>query len=189
MLDLQQLGFTKEELQQKVVDQICRQLMESVGYDEEGDPVPGHSAFSRQINDAVRTRIDTAVNALADKHILPNVTQYIENLTITATNKWGEKIKEPITFIEYLTERAEHYLTEQVNSDGKSKGEDTYNWSAKQTRITHLVHQHLHYSISRAMEEALKIANSAIATGIQETVKLKLAEISSGLQVAVKVKS
>ena len=68
------------------------------------------------------------------------------------------------------------------------KGDNSYNWSAKQTRIVHLVHQHLQYSIENAMKEALKIANSAIVGGIEGAVKLKLAEVAAALKIDVKTR-
>lgn len=93
------------------------------------------------------------------------------------------------TFIEYLVKRAEAYLTEKVDFQGKSKDENgSYSsFSPSQTRIAHMVHQHLSYSIESAMKNAVQTANSAIAIGIAETVKIKLAEIQKGIQASIKV--
>ena len=79
-----------------------------------------------------------------------------------------------------------------IESLGLSKGESKseaggYSWSARQTRITHLVHEHLQHEISVAMKDAIKAANSKIAEGIQETVKIKLAEITKSLKVQTKI--
>ncbi|WP_414553237.1 hypothetical protein [Stenotrophomonas forensis] len=185
-ITLESLGFTKEELQERVIARICAKLLEGVGYDEDDNEFTTASQFQRQMQARVREQIETTINTIAEREVLPNVATYIENLTLQETNRWGEKTGEKVTFIEYLTRRAEAYMQEKVNFDGKTKDEaDSYSWSGTQTRITHLVHQHLHYSIDSAMKDALKIANSAIATGIQETVKTKLAEISTTLKVGV----
>lgn len=189
MLDLQSLGFTKEELQDRVVDQICQQVLNGTGWDEDGNEVSRQSEFSRQINEAVRKQISASIDALAQKHVLPNVAQYIENLCLQETTEWGEKKKEPVTFLQYLVARAEAYLQEKVDSNGKGKSEgDSYGWSGKQTRITHLVHQHLAFSIEKAMKDALSIATGEIAKGIHETARLKLNEIAVGLKVSVATK-
>lgn len=187
-LDIESLGFTKEELQERVIERICRQVLESTGYDpDSGEEYPVESTFKRAVDQRVKETINTSINELAEKYVLPNVAQYIENLTLQATNKWGEKVGEPVTFIEYLTQRAEAYMQEKVDFQGKSKDENNgYSFNGTQTRITHLVHQHLHYSIETAMKQALAIANSSIASGIQETVKLKLDELSKNLSVQVK---
>ncbi|MDN7913721.1 hypothetical protein [Burkholderia cepacia] len=187
-LDLEALGFTKEELQQRVIDQVSKSILSSVGWDDEDGEYDVESKFTKTIQQRVIKHVDNTINALAEKHVLPNVADYIENLTLQATNKWGERTGEKLTFIEYLTQRAEAYMTEKVNHSGKSKAEDSYSWSGTQTRITYLVNQHLHFSIERAMKDALQIANSAISTGIQETVKLKLGEIAQSLKVSVATK-
>lgn len=45
-------------------------------------------------------------------------------------------------------QRANHYLTEKVNYKGKARGEDSHgSWTATQTRIAHLIHEHLHYNM------------------------------------------
>jgi len=188
-LDIESLGFTKEELQERVIERICTQLMESVGCDEDGEEYPVSSTFRKAIDAKIKKHIDETISALADKHVLPNVAQYIENLTLQQTNQWGQKTAESITFIEYLVKRAEAYMQEKVDYSGKSKEESgSYSFNGAQTRITYLINQHLQYSIETAMKSALQVANSAISKGIQETVKFKLEEIVAGLKVQVATK-
>ncbi len=188
MLDIEQLGFTKEELQQRVVDQICEQLLTSTYTNEDGDESPAASQFQRAISSAVKKQTDETINALAERHLLPKVANQIETIVLEETNRWGEKKGNPVSFIEYLTQRAEAYIQEKVDSDGKTEKENTYNWSGKQTRITHLIHSHLHYSIKTAMEEALKVGIGEVAKGIHETARLKLNEIAAGMKVSVTTK-
>lgn len=187
-ITLEALGFTKEELQQRVIDQLCEQILH--GYradDDNGEESSFSSNVQAQIRQESQKRINEAVQAIGEKHILPNVTAYLEALCLQETTKWGEKKGEPITFIEYLTRRAEHFMNEQVDSSGKSKAEgDSYHWKGSQSRITHLVHHHLQFSIETAMKNALSIATSAITSGIAETVKLKLAEVQQQIKVNVK---
>lgn len=189
-IDFAALGFTQEELQKRVVDQICDTLLRQPHEDDDGRSFYGESAFKRELDKAIKARIDQTINALAEKYVLPNVSQYIEELTLQQTNSWGEKVGKPVTFIEYLTKCAQAYMQEEVNSSGKSKAEsDSYSWSGtKQTRIAHLIHQHLHYSIDTAMKDALMVATGEIAKGIHETARLKLNEIAAALKVSVSTK-
>lgn len=187
-ITLESLGFSQKELQERVVEKLCEQVLRSVGYDEDGDEIDVDSKLSQTIEKRVKAHIDATINGLAEKHVLPNVATYIENLTLQATNKWGERRGEKVTFIEYLTQRAEAYMQEEVNYEGKPKGTDSYSWHGTQTRLTHMVNQHLHYSIETAMKSALQIANSAIAKGIEETVKIKLGEVTASLKVSTEVK-
>lgn len=189
MEPLKALGFTQEELQESVIGKIVDRLMEGKLVVDDGEEFWSESPFSRHLNKRIKDHIDATVDALAEKHVLPNVTAMVENVTLQKTNQWGEAKDERITFIEYLIQRAEVYLTEKVNFEGKSKKEDRYgSFTGTQTRITHMVERHLHYSIERAMKQAMEAANSVIVGGIEETVKLKLAEVSDKLKVELKTK-
>lgn len=187
-MTLESIGFTQEEIQNKVIDSIVDQLLSSTFAGEDGEEFDNTSRFKTKLDEAIKLRIDSAISALAEKHVLPNVTQYIENLTLQKTNEWGEAKGDKLTFIEYLVQRAEAYLNEKVNHEGKGKAEaNGYSWDGRQTRITYLVNSHLHYSIESAMKTAMQNANSLIAGGIQETVKLKLKQLTDSLVVGAKV--
>jgi hypothetical protein len=187
-IDIESLGFTKAELQKRLIDQLCERVLSRVSCDEDGEEVHNDSEFKRALDKAIKARIDETINAIAEKHVLPNVSTYIENLSLQETTKWGAAKGAPVSFTEYLVKRAEDYMLEKVDYEGKCKNESHNSsfWNGTQTRLTHLVHKHLHYSIESAMKNALSIANSAIAQGIQETVKIKLAEISKHLAVGIK---
>jgi hypothetical protein len=187
--DIESLGFSQEELQERVISKICETLLSSIEYDpEDGEEYPVASKFKNAIEARIKKQVDETINALAEKYVLPNVSAYIETLTLQQTNQWGEKQHVPVTFIEYLVKRAENYLQEKVSYDGKTKEESGgYSWNGTQTRVTHLIHVHLQHSIKIAMESALKVANNAIAGGIESAVKIKLGEITEKLKVEVKV--
>jgi hypothetical protein len=187
-ITLEALGFTKDELQERVIERLCRQIMSGVSLDEDGEEWETDSTFARKLNERVKEQVDASINAIAEKHILPNVAQFIEGLALQETNKWGEKKGAQVTFVEYLIQRAEHYMNEQVDFQGRAKGQDSYSWKGTQTRLTHLVHEHLHYSIETAMKQALNIANGAITKGIQETVRIKLDEVAKALKLECKTR-
>lgn len=184
-IDLKALGINEEEIQDRVVNQICKQIMSVSDFDEDGIEYFEQSKFGKKLAKFVQKHVDDTVSALAEKYVLPNVGNYVESLSLQETNKWGEKTGKPVTFIEYLIARAEKYLTEPVSFDGKTKDQDSYNWKGTQTRISYLVNSHLQYSIETAMKEAIKNANAVIVKGLEETVKIKLQEVSNSLKVAV----
>jgi hypothetical protein len=185
---LESLGISKDAIEQKLIEHLAEQLLTEISYDYDDErEYRAKSSLAKKLDAIVKQHIDATINALAEKHVLPNVASYIENLTLQTTNQWGEKKSAPVTFIEYLTQRAEDYMQEKVSYDGKAKSEASgYSWNGTQTRITFMVHQHLHHSIEAAMKQALQIATSGIASGLQETVKVKLAEVSQKLKVEVK---
>lgn len=187
-LDLQALGISKEELQDRVIDRAVERIFETTGMDEFGDETIEASPLAGRLEKAVKTAIDVQVGKVADAHVLPITAELIENIVMQQTNTWGEKTGAPVTFREYLVQRANHYLTEQVDHNGKSKSEESYNWRGSQTRITYLVNSMLQHEIKIAMESAIKVANEGIAEGLHGAVKLKLAEILGNLKVAVSTK-
>lgn len=187
-MTLEELGFTKEELQERVVDRLCTQVLHGVTWDEDGNEIETNSQFSRKLNERVAKHIDDTIAKIAEKHVLPNVAEFIENLCLQETTKWGEKKGEPVTFIEYLVQRADAYMREDVDHNGKTQKEDSYSWRTHSTRIAYMVDKHLQYSIESAMKQALETANASIAGGLEKAVKTSLNEVISGLKVTVKAK-
>lgn len=186
-MELADLGFTHEELQQRVVDQLCEQFMTRLRFHPDDEHFEGPTRFNDAMMEKIKERIDSTIEALAEEHLLPNVTKYVEEIQLQATTKWGEKKGEPVSFIEYLIQRAEEYMTEEVNFEGKPKSNAGYGqWKGTQTRVMHLVDRHLHYSVERAMKEALATANETIVGGLEEAVRVKLSEVAKGVKVTVK---
>lgn len=190
-ITLEALGITQDKLVELVVERLVENATAYIIPGEDGEPVEKTSRLWDALTKRVQHAIDTRIAALAEKNVIPHVTNIMENLVLQTTNKWGEKVGKPVTFIEYMTQRAEAYLTEPVNFEGKSKSEDGYGygWKQAQTRISHLIHQHLHYSIETAMKNALGTTTSAIREGLLSTAKIKLEEFAKSMNVRVEVKS
>jgi hypothetical protein len=185
-MDLETLGFSKGEIEKRVIETAVDRLLQSRGWDEDGDETVYSSELARKLEDVIRKRIDDQVVALADKYIAPRIGETIEGLVLQETNRWGEKKGQAVTFIEYLVQRAEAYMTEQVDYNGKPKGTDSFSWTARSTRVSHMIHQHLHYQIEAAMKQAFAQLNSAVAKGLHETVRLQINEVLAKLKVEVK---
>lgn len=185
---LQALGISRDDIIEKVIDRCVDSLMSTQYFDQEdGSPYRAKSDVEKRITELCRKRVDEKVQQIADAHILPFVSERIEKLTLQKTNQWGEKAGAPVTFVEYLVARADSYLTEMVNYEGKSKDEvGSYSFSGTQSRITHMINKHLHYSIETAMKNAVQHVNAALSKGLQETVKTKIDEIVSSLKIATK---
>lgn len=188
-LTLESLGLDQDKLAEKLVDRLAQNMLTSIGYDEDGDDWFGTSPFARKLNDMVRARLDKVVNDLADKHVLPRVEEMVEGLVLQQTNQWGEKVGKPVTFVEYLTQRAEAYMCEEVSYDGKTKVEaNSFSWSKRSTRVAYMIDKHLHYSIERAMTNALADLNNSVAKGLEEATKIAIQEVTNKLTVKVSTK-
>jgi hypothetical protein len=187
---LEALGITADELVNRIVDKATEELMTSVSYNYDTDEeFRTHSSIAKQLDKKIKEHIDAKVTELADKHILPRVTEMVENITIAKTNTWGERTGEQYTFIEYLTKCAENYMTAEVNFEGKTKDQMSgYSFTKSGTRVAVMIDKHLHYSIETAMKNALAQANSTIATGLEGAVKIALQNATEKLKVAVTTK-
>lgn len=192
-ITIEALGLSRDELIERIVDRaaenLTTHLVEHKNEDGDDESYAASTTWHNMMREKVTEKVNQAIEQIALHNVLPNVAAYVENTCLQETNKWGEKTGKPVTFTEYLVQRAESYLSEKVNYEGKSKEEtrDGYGFQSTQTRITHLVHKHLHYSIESATKEAVQTVQNSIAEGLAETVKIKLAEFSKGLKVAVAV--
>lgn len=192
-MDLSELGFTKEDLQERVIERLCDQLLSGTLIDDEGQPYREDSQFKKKLDKAIIAHIDGSIAKLAETHILPKLDSLIENLTLQQTNDWGEKVGKPVTFIEYLAQRADAYMREEVDYNGRSRDEaqrrgDGYYWKASGTRVAVLIKSHLHYSIESAMKQALATANQSIVGGLEGAVKVALQNVQDKLAVKVETK-
>ncbi len=188
MIDLKELGIGQEELQERVVKMLCDRVLESKQTDEEGEEYEIASEFSKKVEKAIMEKIDEAVSQIAEKHISPNIVDRIEKVTLNKTNEWGEAQGEPVTFIEYIVQRAGAYMTEEVDYDGKTRKQSGgYSFHGAQARIAHMIDKHLHYSIQEAVKGMLAEANSQLSKGLAETCETKLKEILAGFKVNVEL--
>ena len=188
---IEDLGLSQEELGNRVVERAVNMFLRDVSCNEdEQEYDAGPSSFASAMQERIRTKIDESIDSIAGKHVMPNMKALIESFCLQATNQWGDKTGSKMTFTEYLVKRAEAYMAEPVDYEGKTKAESRgySGWSASGTRVADLVDKHLHYAISRAMEQALESANESIAGGLEEAVKVALRNATAKLKVDVKTK-
>ena len=184
-INLEELGISKADLQQRVIDQLCEILLGDKYLNEDNAECADH--FREELNKHIRTRIDKVIYELAEKYVLPNINKQIENVVIQETNNWGEKKdSKAVGFTEYMVHRIDAYLKEDVDRDGKSKGDaNGYSWHKETNRITHCVGKHLQSTIDRAMISSVKEINDSINGGLENAVKDALNRI----KVTVSTKS
>lgn len=175
---LAELGLTETDVLNKLVERLLDQYAGGEDY---------KSDFERRVEAAVKEQIDAKLDAALDVHILPKVAEMIDGICLTETNKWGEPKGPKLTFIEYLTQRADAYIREEVNYKGQTKDQDSYSWSKHSTRIAFMINTHLQYSINQAMLKAFGEVDSSVRKGLEEAVKFAIAGIK--VTVDTKVKS
>lgn len=187
-ISFEALGISKEDLTEKLLDRLVEEFTTEPVWDENGTEDRRRSTMSAAITKQIQAHIDATVTRLGEEHVMPRVTEIIEGLVLNATNQWGEKTGKGVTFIEYLTQRAEAFMREDVNYEGKPRGGDSYSWTKHSTRVAYMIDKHLQHSIQTAMVKALADANSSIAEGLMGAVKHSLGQALDKLKVEVKTK-
>ena len=178
MLDLESLGITKKELQDRVVDRIVYDLRYDNHIDDEGRERKTYSGFEDKIKEDVLKRADEVIQKLGEKYVLPNIMEYLEKFSFQKTNEYGQKKGEPITFVEYIVKQADAYLKEDVDRDGKSAEQNkTYGFHAHSTRLVYIIDKYLQDSIQKAMVQAVGLADKTFAESLSRSVELALQNI------------
>jgi hypothetical protein len=194
-MELQDLGLTQEEILDAVVTKVADELLQKHGIETDEETSEEYETttptpFTKTLDQLIRDKIDNTVKALADKHILPRIGETIETLVLQKTNQWGEKVGESVTFVEYLTQRAEAYMTEAVNFEGKTQSQNSgYSWNKSGTRIQYMIDKYLQYTVEQWAKNALMLANKSIVEGLNKAIQSKLEEVLNTLRIQATTKS
>ena len=188
-ISLESLGLTVEQMQNRLVDAMIDRFLTSTVTDEDGEPVGIASQFRQAIQKAITTNVDAAVERLAAPVLENGINAYLDGYMIQSTNGYGEKKREPETITEYIVRRAQEYLTEGVDYNGKSKEEKrksgSISWGEHRdqtTRVAYLIDKRLNDEIEKAMKTALSAANEAITGGLKSAVVFELAKLNRKLK-------
>lgn len=174
-ISYEELGLTKEEFQDRVVQGAVEYLM------SEDD---AYSHALKRLRDESKKGIDAAVTKLANEAVMPGIEQMVRDCALQETNKWGEKIGKSLTFTEYLVSRADHYMRENVNSEFKSKEESDSYWKSQGPRVSMMVKKHLQDEIAAAMKAAFENLNTSVAKGLHAAVAAAINETLAKLKAA-----
>lgn len=187
-ISLEAFGFTKEELQQRIVDQCVEQVMRSVGMDDEGAAHSYQSSISQKIQAKAKKQIDDALNEFTAKFLTPSISTYLETLSLQPTSIYGEKKGQPQTFLEYLTQRSQEWLSEKVNEKGESYKDNSYSWKEHSTRGAWLIDSHLKARITEMLVGGITQTHQALAKSMEAEVKAAFQKVFSTLSVTTVTK-
>ncbi len=185
---LEVLGLDREELGNRIVDQAVAALLSASGFDPETEEeVRYESRFKKEIEKRIQKAVDEKIAALADAHLVPKVGAMIEGVNMRRTNSYGEPKGDPMTFIEYIASRAEAYMSEDVNFNGKSKAEDgdNYNWKSSGPRLTVMMRAYIKDTLEKHAKAAITDVNAVIAKNIEKAAVEAISSASKALKVSV----
>ena len=188
-INLEDLGLTQEKIQDRVVEAIVDRLLTSEMSGEDERTWLSSSAFKNKLDEQIKKRIDQRIAELGAAHVLPKLDGIIDNLVIQETTRYGEKRGKPASFIEYMIARAEAYISEPVDSQGRSeievKAQQNSWYGSKTTRVAYQIHEHLSSNINEALKKMLADANSKIAGGLRDAITIQLNKLLANFKVTV----
>lgn len=185
---LEALGISPDELGNRIVDQCVEALLSSSGFDPDTEEETRYeSRFKREIERRIQQAVDDKIAALAAEHLIPRVGELIEQADMQKTNGYGEKKGPSMTFKEYIAHRAEVYMSEDVDINGKSKAEggDSYSWRSCGPRLTVLMRNYIRDTMEAAAKAAVTDVNKVIAKNIEKAARDAIASATATLKVSV----
>jgi len=183
---LEALGINKEDLVERIIDQAVNSLLSSTGFNPDTEEETRYeSRFKKEIEARVQKSVDAKIAALAEVHVLPRVGEMIENANMVKTNQYGEAKTPPMTFKEYIAHRAEVYMSEDTDMNGKSKEEGDYNWRSYGPRLTVLMRKYIKDTLEAHAKAAVTDVNKVIADNITKAAKDAIAAVAANIKVAV----
>lgn len=185
---LESLGINSEELGNRIVDQCVETLLNSTGFNPDTEEETRYeSRFKREIEKRIQNAVDEKIAALAAVHLIPRVGEMIEKADMRKTNAYGEPKSPPMTFKEYIAHRAEEYMSEQVDYNGKSKAEnnDSYGWKAQGPRLTVLMRIYIRETLEKHAKAAVTDVNKVIAKNIEIAARDAITAAAAAIKVSV----
>jgi len=185
-MDASELGMTQEEMAERVIDRIAEKAMRTCGIlydpdDEESTEVD--TRLAQRLDAAINARIDADVKVAAAKVFMPAV----ETRVFQTTNMWGESTGDVATFTEHIIAKANAYMAEKVDKNGKAKKKgDSYQWIGIRTRLEDAIHRLLHDPLKEAMSIVVKTNAAAFLESVQKVAKDSLAQTNLKISTTVK---
>jgi len=193
-MDLQELGITKEELVNRLVQKLADEIMQEkhTAYDDDGEysgSYSGKSRFAKKLAERLDEVVDAKVETLITNTIEPDISTRVDELVLQATNRWGEKRGHPVTLAEYVTGIADAYLNEPVDWEGRTKADGGYGWKAAGPRMMSIVDKYLQHHVAVEIQTMLKKLNEKLLPSFKSLVSQKLSDIAKDLNIQVTVRN
>lgn len=163
---LEALGLTKEELQERIIDNAVETLLSRKGCDDD----EFESTLVQKIGTKIEAKLNQVCDAFIEKTVGPHVTAHIENAVLHPTDNWGNSKGDPKTFTEYVIARFDAYLKERVNNSGEV---DRYRDNTIE-RGAWLVTKHIRGVIEQIIKDSIGTALATIKGGIEGQIKSTL---------------
>jgi hypothetical protein len=160
-LEIQVKSFDTSHVYGDVIDAIVARLIGR--YND--------NALTKQITDAVQSRVLARIDAIAG-----DVVQDLLTKPIQKHDTFGKPIGDPISVEDIVRNGAEKLLTEMVDSEGRVS-RDSY--GMKHTRLEWLVQKHVVSGLTKELEPYAKAARAAVTQRATEAAAAVIAGVKA----------
>lgn len=128
---------------------------------------------SKQVMNKVSLEASKTIESRVDDLVTKTFTDFLEK-GVTVTDQWGDKIKEDIKILDLIKQKADKWLTEPVDREGRP---DRNSWGGgTYKRIDWFIDQRLDKETKRMSDEIVKKVNDTIKKHINDSVKDAIGE-------------
>lgn len=187
---LENLGISNEDLLEKLTDKLCENLLTRYSYDDDMQGYPVSTEFKRLMDKKIQELVDAKLQTIAEEHVMPGMIEKIDSMIVRQTNEYGEDVEEPVSLVQYLVKKAENYMYQEVDSNGKPTGSQRH-WERNKpqnTLLAYQIDQYLHVYIRQAMETVIGAGNKTLVKALSEACKIQLENTAKKLKVSVETK-
>ena len=178
------LGISQEEMIEKVVDAMSDKILAAP--DDDMDNTHYRNTIIEKLDMVIAERIESEVRKNFDRHVTPRIEEMIADMTFTKTNNWGERAGKTLTLREFLIEKAEAYMGEDVNAQGHSKSQCRgHSFYGAGNRLSVMIDNHLEAEFKRVVDDIYQIANKGFEDGIKAEMTRAIEDVSKRMQVSI----
>ena len=182
-IDLESLGMTTECLANRVIDRIVDRIFEGTTDEFYSDKIEAG------LTKLVASRLNDKINAIAEASLYPIIDAKIDGFILQETNAYGEAKGGPKSFTEYLCGKAEEYLMEPIDGNGRTEAEckaKNLSWYSRDVHTTR-IENHISRYLKSRVEDAMKTATAAIGTVIQKSLEKTVTDVLKDMSEKIHV--
>ena len=171
---ISKLNITDEQIQQAVIDQMVKTLLENASWSEESDNLAQvESRVLQQMEARLDKVITEMVNRTVDGAVAPIIERGIEDAMLQEHTRLGSPKGDAMSFNDWIANIAECYLKEKVN---KKTGEPPKAGFGSErdliSRLHYLVFQQTNKTITDAVRDAVAAMREAMGDILANDVKV-----------------
>jgi hypothetical protein len=179
---LDELGISKEDLESRIIDELLEHHVRTTDY-----------RYDETFQNKLKDIIDSKITDYIDREVSPRIEERLNTLVLREYTKWGDIRPgvEPKTLTEYLLERIDQYITEDVDEQGLSRSEFNAlakygpGWTKKGNRINFLISQIIQVNFKEEFTNIIRGVHKNITIGLEEVVRENLKRVSESFTIAV----